>query len=100
MHRDREAEVARQPLRNGLPAPSAVIAAQHAERRVVFEAAVILHVDALGATRMRGDLVHALAELGKAVGLEAGADPSVLGCEALLAVTTGVMATRRDAEVE
>jgi hypothetical protein len=40
---------------------------------------------------MRGDLVHALAELGKTVGPEAGTDPNILSREAFLTVTAGVM---------
>ena len=64
------------------------------------KAAVVLHVEPLRAIGMGRDFMHALAELGEAVRLEAGADAGVFRLETLLAVAARVMAARRNAEMQ
>src|SRR5262249_2431290 len=99
MHSDREAKVAGQTLGNGRPCSAIIITSKHAERRV-FKAAMVLHVKPLWTIGVRRNLVHALAEFGKFVGLKAGADSRVLWREALAAVAAGVVAARGDAQVK
>ena len=68
---DREAERRRQPVGDGGPGRAVVVGA--------VDAAVVLQVQPLGAARVPGDLVDALAELGVllALGQELGADAVV-----------------------
>jgi len=58
----REAEVGGQPLGDGSPGRTVVVAAVHAE--------VVLQEESLGHERIACDLVHALTELGERIGHE------------------------------
>src|SRR5262249_47874725 len=62
--------------------------------------AVVLDVEPAWRIGMAGDLVDALAELGKRVGREAGADAVVGRLERLAAIFAEVVAAGRDAEMD
>src|SRR5207248_10431240 len=100
VHKDRKAEIRRQPLGDGAPGAAVVVAAHHADARAIGEAAVVLQVEPAGRILGAGDLVHALAPLRKRLGSEADADALVGGRERAPAVLAEIVAAGGDAELD
>src|SRR6188768_3899312 len=85
---------------------TAVIAAQHPDvgprsawSGPLGPAAVILHVQASGRCVVARDLVHALAEFGIRIRIEAGADAGVGRVERLATVLAQIVSAGRNAEM-